>query len=72
MKNTMTTALILFGFLGVLGALGPAIDAQPEVIERSFTQKASDQCGNADWFLDDNGDVVCQKRKQLNMKRVKL
>lgn len=72
MKNTITTALLLAGFIGVLGALGPSLDAQPEVQERSFTQKAVDQCGNADWFLDDNGDVVCKQRKPLNMKRVKL
>lgn len=72
MKSIMTTALLLAGFIGVLGALGPALDAQPAPQERSFTQKANAQCGNADWRINDNGDVVCQPRKPLNLGRVKL
>jgi len=71
MKSIITTALLLAAFIGVLGALGPTLDAQPEVQERSFTQKASDRCGNADWSLDDRGEVVCNVRKALRAGKVK-
>lgn len=79
MKDTLTTALLLTGLLGLLGFVGPALDvedhgyehevAREEAIKQAqqarFERAAREVCGeNASWALTQGkNEIVCKTRR---------
>ena len=78
MKDTQTIVLLLIGFLGLLGFVGPALDAEDHGYEHEvareeldkqrrqerFENAAREVCGpNAAWRLTHKqGEVICLVR----------
>lgn len=85
MKDTLTTALLLTGLLGLLGFVGPALDVEDHGYEHEvareeldkqrrqerFENAASSMCGNG-YAVDVEGAVVCRVRKALKAGRASL
>lgn len=85
MKDTLTTALLLTGLLGLLGFVGPALDVEDHGYEHEvareelakqrqqerFSKAASSMCGNG-YAVDVEGAVVCRVRKALKAGRASL
>lgn len=78
-KGKATTGLLLIGFLGALGVVGPALDiedhgyehevAREEAIKQAqqarFERAAREVCGeNASWALTHvQGQIICKTRR---------
>lgn len=87
MKDTLTTALLLTGLLGLLGFVGPALDVEDHGYEHEvareeldkqrrqerFEKAAREVCGpNAAWRLTHRHDeVVCLVRHSNKTRVVK-
>ena len=79
MKDTQTTALLLTGFLGLLGFVGPALDVEDHGYEHEvareelakeqrtarFEKAAREICGeNASWALTSGkNEIVCKTKR---------
>lgn len=84
LKSTTINALLLISLLGLLGFVGPVLDdntEQPEAAreelakqkqQKRFAQAVTEMCGNGAWFLDPDGNVVCQVRKALRAGKARL
>lgn len=78
LKGTATTALLLMGFLGALGVVGPALDIEDHGYEHEvareelakeqrtarFEKAAREICGeNASWALTSGkNEIVCKTK----------